>query len=112
MIHFTFFRYEPNYAPNVSLAPVQKCKGEDDDEEEDSYSAEKKRAVTPEPGPSKTYREWDLSESDDSTVERSSPPQGSQQAFASCPVSFLLLTICYMKFLYYFRSNLSHFSQI
>ena len=115
-------RYEPNYAPNVSLAPVQKCKGEDDDEEEeeveeeDSEPGEKKpklpisataavaksngeeteaettESEVPPPGQvaSKVYREWDLSESEDSSVERSSPPQGEWEScclFPACTVT-------------------------
>jgi hypothetical protein len=72
-----YSRYEPNYAPNVSLAPVQKCKGEDDEDEEEQFEKKPERAPTPEPGPSKPYREWDLSESDDSSGERSSPSQGN-----------------------------------
>lgn len=70
-------RYEPNYAPNVSLAPVQKCKGEDDDEDEIPEPTDtKERVKSPEPGSSKSYREWDLSESDDSSLEQMSPADG------------------------------------
>lgn len=78
MLNVCFFsRYEPNYAPNVSLAPVQKCKGEDDDEDEIPEPAEEKeRAPSPEQGSSKSYREWDLSESDDSSLEQMSPTHG------------------------------------
>ncbi|XP_052820891.1 ski oncogene-like [Mya arenaria] len=79
--HSESSRYEPNYAPNVSLAPVQKCKGEDDEEDTLEPESEKKPGspahVDPvEPGPSKPYREWDLSESDDSSVGQSSPSHG------------------------------------
>ena len=68
------FRYDSGYAPNVSLAPVQKCKGEDDFEDD---LPEKPRSPSPKPGSSKSYKEWDLAtESDDSSLERFSPSDG------------------------------------
>ena len=75
----SIFRYEPNYAPNVSLAPFQKCKGEDDDEDEiepETEDTTEPRPPSPMPGSSKSYQEWDLSESDDSSLEQMSPADG------------------------------------
>lgn len=72
--HSESSRYDSAYAPNVSLAPVQKSKGEDDLEDD---IPEKPRSPSPKPGSSKSYKEWDLvTESDDSSLERFSPSDG------------------------------------
>ena len=60
----------------MSLAPFKKCKEEDDEDEEDE---ETKRVSTKMQETSKQYQEWDLSESEDSSMEQMSPhTQGTQ----------------------------------
>lgn len=75
--HSESSRYDSAYAPNVSLAPVQKCKGEDDLDDDDV--PEKPHTPSPKASSSKTYKEWDLvTESDDSSIERFSPSDGEE----------------------------------